>query len=135
MFPNNNYGYYPQPQQSYYQAAPQTNQSANQLFYLKGRPVSSIEEARAMGIDFDGSVFFFPDLANKRIYTKQINQDGTATLNMYELKNEPVFNASSYITREEFEMAMNQMRQMLEPPQPSQSTPAQAPANIAQLDF
>lgn len=135
MFPNNNYGYYPQPQQSYYQAAPQTNQSANQLFYLKGRPVSSIEEARAMGIDFDGSVFFFPDLANKRIYTKQINQDGTATLNMYELKNEPVFNASSYITREEFEMAMGQVRQLLEPLQPSQSAPVQAPANITPLDF
>lgn len=32
---------------------------------LKGRPVSSIDEARASTIDFDGSVFYFPDLANK----------------------------------------------------------------------
>lgn len=39
---------------------------------LKGRPVSSLEEVRATGIDFDGSVFYFPDIANKRIYTKQI---------------------------------------------------------------
>lgn len=53
---------------------------------LKGRPVSSLEEARATSIDFDGSVFYFPDLANRRIYTKQINMGGTATLNMYELK-------------------------------------------------
>jgi hypothetical protein len=45
---------------------------------LKGRPVASIEEARASIIDFDGSVFYFPDLANKCIYTKQINMDGTA---------------------------------------------------------
>ena len=42
-----------------------------------------------MTIDFDGSTFFFPDLANKRIYTKQINIDGTASLNMYELKELP----------------------------------------------
>ena len=51
---------------------------------LKGRPVSSLEEVRATGIDFDGSVFYFPDIANKRIYTKQIGMDGTAILNMYE---------------------------------------------------
>jgi hypothetical protein len=37
---------------------------------LKGRPVSSIEEARATTVDFDGTIFYFPDLANKRIYTK-----------------------------------------------------------------
>ena len=56
---------------------------------IKGRPVSSLEEARATSIDFDGSVFYFPDLANKRIYTKQINMDGTATLNVYEYKPMP----------------------------------------------
>jgi hypothetical protein len=53
---------------------------------LKGRPVASFEEARATTIDFDGSTFFFPDLANKRIYTKQINLDGTASLYVYELR-------------------------------------------------
>lgn len=56
---------------------------------LKGRPVSSLEEVRATGIDFDGSVFYFPDIANKRIYTKQIGMDGTAILNMYEQKPLP----------------------------------------------
>ena len=72
---------------------------------LKGRPVASIEEARASSIDFDGSVFFFPDLANRRIYTKQINLDGTASLNVYELKEIPIEtnNTGNYITREEFE--------------------------------
>ena len=92
-----NYNYYPQQtqqtqtqpyqtpqlnpiyQQNYLrQAPPQVN--------LKGRLVSSLEEARATSIDFDGSIFYFPDLANKRIYTKQINMDGTATLCMYELR-------------------------------------------------
>ena len=67
MYPQNNY--------SYYQPTTPTNQMRYQQpsLSLKGRPVSSIEEAKAMSIDFDGSIFYFPDLANKRIYTKQIN--------------------------------------------------------------
>jgi hypothetical protein len=91
---------------------------------LKGRPVSSLEEVRASSIDFDGSVFFFPDLANKRIYTKQINMDGTALLNMYELKEIPVpqqVPLGDYITRKEFEEALINFKQALQqsaiPPQ------------------
>lgn len=86
---------------------------------IKGRPVSSIEEVKATSIDFDGSVFFFPDLANRKIYTKQINLDGTSTLNVYELKNtpiEPVINPSQYITREEFETALAQIQEKIAPP-------------------
>jgi hypothetical protein len=41
-------------------------------------------------IDFDGSVFYFPDLANGKIYTKQINIDGTATTNVYTLTETPI---------------------------------------------
>ena len=52
---------------------------------LKGRPVSSIEEVRAAQIDFDGSLFIFPDIANKCIYTKQISATGSAILNKYNL--------------------------------------------------
>jgi hypothetical protein len=59
------------------------------------RPVASIEEVKACPIDFDGSVFYFPDLANKKIYTKQINMDGTAAINMYELKEMPMQKESS----------------------------------------
>lgn len=81
--------------------------------YLKGHPVSSLEEARATTIDFDGSVFFFPDLANKRIYTKQINMDGTSSLNMYELQKLPIAptDGSIYITREEFDNALKELRE------------------------
>ena len=71
--------------------------------FLKGRPVASIEEARAQAIDFDGSVFYFPDVANKKIYTKQINLDGTVTMNMYEMKEIPVPTSNNFITREEFD--------------------------------
>ena len=87
---------------------------------LKGRLVSSLEEARATSIDFDGSVFYFPDFANKRIYTKQINMDGTATLCVYELKEIPVEkkeesavypSVEKFVTREEFERVLAELRQ------------------------
>ena len=75
-----------------------------QQYNLKGRPVSSIEEVRAAPIDFDGSVTYFPDVANKRIYTKQINLDGTAMMCMYELRPLPTeAPTANYVTREELE--------------------------------
>lgn len=94
---------------------------------LKGRPVSSLEEVRATGIDFDGSIFFFPDLANRKIYTKQINLDGTATLNMYELtempKEAPAINPNMFITRDEFNAALSEIKKALEPPKPLEDIP------------
>lgn len=94
------------------QPQPVMRQSQNyQPPYLKGRLVSSLEEAKAASIDFDGSIFYFPDLANSRIYTKQINLDGTATLNMYELKEIPTsVETSSFVTKEELEQVINQLR-------------------------
>lgn len=84
---------------------------------LKGRPVSSIDEARASTIDFDGSIFYFPDLANKRIYTKQINMDGSCTMLMYELKAIPTTpETPAFVTREEFENAINQLKGLLPVP-------------------
>ena len=96
----------------------QTQQAAyrppvQQVIGLKGRPVASIEEARAATFDFDGSIFFFPDLANKKIYTKQINMDGTMSLNMYEMKEVPTEEPNLFITREEFEKAMAQFQNQL----------------------
>ena len=87
-----NYTYYPQNSQPTNVPVYQQNylRSAQPQMGLKGRMVTSLEEARATSIDFDGSVFYFPDLANKRIYTKQINMDGTASLNVYELRELPV---------------------------------------------
>ena len=80
---------------------------------LKGRPVSSIEEARATQIDFDGSLFIFPDIANKKIYTKQISMDGNVILNMYELKPIPSAVNGDFITREEFEKAITSIKEAL----------------------
>lgn len=121
-----NYNYYPQQpvqqtqqitqQQPMYQVPNYLRQAPPQVT-LKGRLVSSLEEARATSIDFDGSVFYFPDLANKRIYTKQINIDGTASLYVYELREMPVEEEKSslvpsvekFVTREEFERVLAQL--------------------------
>ena len=105
----NNQSYY-QPQRTNTIIPPAQQQQA--FIGLKGRPVSSLEEARAAAIDFDGSVFFFPDLANKRIYTKQINLDGTASMNMYEYKEVPTeaFNSSNFVTRQEFDETLNDIK-------------------------
>ena len=72
--------------------------------YIKGRPVVSIDEARASQIDLDGSLYVFPDLGNKKIYTKQINMDGTAAFNVFEL-SAPVENAPApvYVTKDELD--------------------------------
>ena len=113
----NNYYQPNQPQAANYQSPMRTVASG-----LKGRPVSSIDEARASSIDFDGTVFYFPDLANKRIYTKQINLDGTATLLMYELKEIPVPSQPNYITREEFENTIAQLQKLLTTTPQSSST-------------
>lgn len=54
-----------------------------QGIYLKGRAVTGIEEVRGTIIDQDGSLFIFPDIGHNKIYTKQINIDGTATINSF----------------------------------------------------
>ena len=128
MYQNQNYGYY-NPQMP----ARQMPLAAG----LKGRPVSSLDEVRATGIDFDGSIFYFPDIANKRIYTKQINLDGSAQLNMYELVQTPIQNeapqidTSRYITREEFEQALialkNSMTVLVPDTAPAVANPASTP--------
>ena len=131
-----NYNYYPQqpqtqqvsPQQPQYQPQDYFRQGPPQVS-LKGRLVSSLEEVRATPIDFDGSIFYFPDLANKRIYTKQINIDGTASLYVYELRETPIENEASgfgpsvekFVTREEFERVLAELRQ--KPTEPAVSAP------------
>ena len=132
-----NYNYYPQ--QTQQQVRPVMTQSPYQPYMqsgqlpmsLKGRLVSSLEEARASSIDFDGSVFYFPDLANRRIYTKQINIDGTASLCVYELREMPVQKEDSsfvpsvekFVTREEFERVLAQLLPQ-KPTEPAASAPA-----------
>lgn len=82
---------------------------------LKGRPVSSFEEARASMIDFDGTVFYFPDLANQKIYTKQINLDGTPCIKIYELSKQqiPMVQNPDLVTKKELEEAIAEIKKEL----------------------
>lgn len=89
------------------------------LYSSRVRPVSSLEEARASVIDFDGSVFYFPDAANKKIYTKQINLDGTSLLNMYVLQEIPVAPqpdqlAAAYVSKDEFKQTVSLLLEEIE---------------------
>lgn len=95
------------------------NTVMNSPTYLKGRPVVSIEEARAAQIDFDGSLFIFTDIGNKKIYTKQLNLDGTATLNIYELKGSEGAQRSqetkveTYATKEELQKEIENLKMLI----------------------
>lgn len=92
----------PAPQYPTWTQNPIANQPIQQI-----RPVTSIEEVRACPIDFDGSIFYFTDVANRRIYTKQIGLDGSAIINLYEQKEitpaAAVTPIGEYVTKEEFE--------------------------------
>ena len=98
-----NYMYSNMQQQMVRPAYPSSGLYSNRI-----RPVSSLEEARASVIDFDGSVFYFPDAANKRIYTKQINLDGTSLLNMYVLQEIPTTpQPDTYVSKDEFQQTVS----------------------------
>lgn len=83
-----------------------TNQQA-QTQFLKCRPVSSKQEARAFQIDLDGSLWVFTDVGNEKIYTKQINNDGTASFKTYRLTQDEIpASDSEYVTKSEFQQVV-----------------------------
>lgn len=94
MNPMNNPAFTQNPQ-------PQVQMPQQPQNFLKCRAVTSIDEAKAAMIDLDGSIFVFTDFGNKRIYTKQINLDGTATLNTYTLEETPAATPASPTVRAE----------------------------------
>lgn len=119
-------------------SAPLYTQSLMQQNYIKGRPVVSIDEARASQIDLDGSLYVFPDLGNKKIYTKQINMDGTATFNVFELVA-PVESTPTpvYVTKDEldeilasFKASLIQEKPQEPAPAPIAKAPVKAPFNL-----
>ena len=125
-----------QVEQSAPAAAPQQPYSAPivipQTNYIKGRPVVSIDEARASQIDLDGSLYVFPDLGNKKIYTKQINMDGTAAFNVFEL-SAPVENASApvYVTKTELDDILAKFKESLVQAKKSEAEPAPVKTQIS----
>lgn len=110
------------------QATPQYMMPQN---LIKGRPVVSIDEARAAQIDLDGSLYVFPDIGNKKIYTKQINLDGTATFNVFELAPQAVLSAEErqeYVTKTQLDAILAEFKESLV--QVKNPKPASAPLNF-----
>lgn len=74
-------------------------------------------------IDFDGTVFYFPDLANQKIYTKQINLDGTPAIKIYELAKQPEIGSAAagqtslpteeLVTKKEFKETIENLLQQI----------------------
>lgn len=99
----------------------QNIQQLGTLQALKGRPVSSYDEAKASMIDLDGSLFVFPDVANKRIYTKQIMLDGSAELKVYvlqdgagsDVKHESVEEKEGYVLKRDFDKAVGDLKKQI----------------------
>lgn len=100
----------------YQQASAQPQQG------IKGRPVSSYDEAKASMIDLDGSLFVFPDVANKRIYTKQIMLDGSADFRVYVLQEqtpavmqgqEAESDRPTYVLKKDFDKAVGDLKKQI----------------------
>lgn len=98
----------------------QNSQQMGSMQILKGRPVSSYDEAKASMIDLDGSLFVFTDIANNCIYTKQILLDGSAELKTYVLqeqrpeehrKNKMV--NQEFVLRKDFEKAVGDLKKQI----------------------
>ena len=106
MIPN--YGFYPQQQQRLNYLEQQMSAG------LRGRPVASIEEVKAIPIDFDGSTFYFPDASNERIYTKQIGLNGQAILRMYQLSDMPQPQPNvDFVSKDEFNKAIEDLKMQI----------------------
>ena len=112
MFQPNAYYYPNQPQQSY--APRQVPYEMPQQNLLKGRFVSSVDEVRAAQVDFDGSIFIFPDMANKKIYTKQIDLNGNVKLEEYDwVPIEKTAAVGDFVTKQEFEETMAKVKEAI----------------------
>ena len=91
-------------------------QQQQNIQMLKGRPVSSYDEAKAAMIDLDGSMFVFTDIANKRIYTKQIMLDGSAELKVYTLQEQNIKEQkqnTDYVLQCDFEKAIEILKNQI----------------------
>ena len=104
------------------------NQNLMSNQFLKCRPVSSRDEAQASQIDLDGSLWVFTDLGNDKIYTKKINNDGTASFTTYaKVENEiPDYNSCEYVTKDEFHKVIQNLMAAMQTPGSQEPAPAQS---------
>jgi len=82
---------------------------------LKGRPVSSFDEAKAAMVDLDGTPNYFVDSANNAIYCKQINLDGTASISVYKKEQASEEKDSTVpVLKDEFTVAISGLQEQID---------------------
>lgn len=86
--------YLQQQQQMYQPAYQQSMQQAP--VQLKGRIVTSIDEAKAAQVDLDGTSTYFPAPAEGKIYEKLIGMDGLPIFRVYQLQQDGGMQAPAY---------------------------------------
>lgn len=99
----------------------QNSQQMGTMQILKGRPVSSYDEAKASMIDLDGTLFVFTDIANHCIYTKQILLDGSAELKTYVLQEQKQNETkqsgeanTGYVLKKDFDRTVKELHEQIE---------------------
>ena len=86
--------------------------------YLKCRPVASKQEAIACQIDLDGSLCVFTNVGNGEIYTKQINNDGTASFHTYVFtQQQNPYASGQYVTKDQFNKVIQALTAAITPMQ------------------
>lgn len=109
-------------------------QSGQVQRFLKGRPVTCFEEAQGIAIDFDGSLNIFPDIANKRIYTKQLLNDGSCPVKCYveqpipqnsssRIDEQPISNKIIQELQSKVEMLEQQLKELKNEPKSNATIP------------
>ena len=75
---------------------------------LQGKLIDSIDVAKAMDINLDGSVSYFPLTDGSAIITKQLQTDGTSKTVIYKPSDDKV-KEIKYVTPEELDKAIKKI--------------------------
>ena len=78
----------PQPMEMPMQTQNAPQMALNRQNMLYGKQVDSLEVVKAIDIPLDGSISYFPLTNGSAIVTKQLQQDGTSKITIYEPKTQ-----------------------------------------------
>ena len=78
----------PQPMDLSIQQQNTSQMALNRQNILYGKQVDSLEVVKAIDIPLDGSISYFPLANGSAIITKQLQQDGTSKITIYEPKTQ-----------------------------------------------
>ena len=78
----------PQPMEMPMQNQNTPQMALNRQNILYGKQVDSLEVVKAIDIPLDGSISYFPLANGSAIVTKQLQQDGTSKITIYEPKTQ-----------------------------------------------